>query len=111
MSTIDQRMRALRIEISPDVELFLEWARYRDVSGSDPHRGAVQISELAQARIKADREHPFAHYVLGHLRLSAGDEEKALRHFTLAIRGDATNLDAQRYHRLLSGRLDRRGRR
>lgn len=91
----------------PNLDLLIAWARFRDVSVSQRQGQHEQLMALALEKLKRDRDDAFAHYVLGHLRLAAGDEDKALRHFTLAVRNDATNLDAQRYVRLLSARLDR----
>lgn len=85
-----------------DTTLYLRWCTYlatEDPIAKKKAEGAVRTAIVAA--LKQDRAMAFAHYAQGRLSLIDGDERAAERAFAIAVACDASDLDAQRYLRLL----------
>jgi len=82
------------------------WAGYRCTR--DPEELILlqpKLADLAKRAAIQDRSLAFPPYVLAHMALLQDDDERAFRLFRVAAYRDADNVDAQRYVRILSARL------
>ena len=92
---------ALGLPRAAEYRLYELWAQSRSL---DPLDAATvqQLEDAALTTAKQDSGHAFPPHVLGYVALNRGDEETALRYFTVAYHRSPTNTDAANQIRLLS---------
>ncbi len=102
---VEQLKRA--VELVPDAKeyaLHAQWAEYATQTTLDETQRRKALVELGAAASAALGELPdlgFAHYVLGQVRLFAGNEDQAKKFFRRARQLDPALVDAERQLRIL----------
>ncbi|MAQ16619.1 MAG: hypothetical protein CMN30_17725 [Sandaracinus sp.] len=101
-------------ELEPDLveyELYAAWAEWRADPPSDEkgiERARAHLWDLAEGALKRNRENAFGWHVRAQLAVLEGDEERALKRFRSALRLDPEDREAERWVRLLAGRLKKK---
>jgi hypothetical protein len=89
-----------------EYQLCALWARHRLTTDPEKMRATLAaLAKLAKRAAIQDRSLPFPPYVLAHVALAEGDDERALRLFRVAAYRESANVDAERHVRLLTKRL------
>lgn len=89
-----------------EYELHVGWVEL--VSQTDPAqaKGAREhLETLALRAVRQDRSMAFAHFVQGHLLMSSGDDQGALRAVRVAFKLDPELSEAKHYEQLILRRL------
>lgn len=92
-----------------EYQVYARWASYR--ACDDPQlreQAHRELEPLAKLLAKQDRAHGLPPYVLGHLALAQGQDDKALKLFKMAVRRDAQNKDAAHQLRTLTARISKK---
>jgi tetratricopeptide (TPR) repeat protein len=88
--------------------MFHAWAEYLAARAEEPRMLAkAKVRAQAQKLLKQDRDSARAHSILGRLLYDEGELEAAEKHYRLALRTEAGDVEAQRGLRLIEGRRRR----
>jgi DNA-binding response OmpR family regulator/tetratricopeptide (TPR) repeat protein len=88
--------------------MFHAWAEYLGSRAEEPRMLAkARARSQAQKLLKQDRDSARAHSILGRLLYDEGELEAAEKHYRLALRSEAGDVEAQRGLRLIEGRRRR----
>jgi CheY-like chemotaxis protein len=88
--------------------MFHAWAEYLASRSDEPRMLAkAKVRSQAQKLLKQDRDSARAHSILGRLLYDEGELEAAEKHYRLALRAEAGDIEAQRGLRLIEGRRRR----
>jgi tetratricopeptide (TPR) repeat protein len=88
--------------------MFHAWAEYLAGRGEEPRMLAkAKARSQAQKLLKQDRDSARAHSILGRLLYDEGELEAAEKHYRIALRTEANDVEAQRGLRLIEGRRRR----
>jgi tetratricopeptide (TPR) repeat protein len=88
--------------------MFHAWAEYLASRGEEPRMLAkAKARSQAQKLLKQDRDSARAHSILGRLLYDEGELEAAEKHYRIALRTEANDVEAQRGLRLIEGRRRR----
>lgn len=86
-------------------ELHFRFTEYLTSAESAAREATIdRLRSLAASRVRRAEPDPFAFYVLGRVAFDAGDEDKARKAFGAAARLAPSDVETQRYQRLLAGR-------
>jgi DNA-binding response OmpR family regulator/tetratricopeptide (TPR) repeat protein len=85
--------------------MFHAWAEYLAARTEEPRMLAkAKARAQAQKLLKQDRDSARAHSILGRLLYDEGELEAAEKHYRMALRTEAGDVEAQRGLRLIEGR-------
>ena len=89
-----------------EYNLYLEWAEFLSANGEARSAKLESLKQLASQAIQKEPTLAFAHYVLGRIATLEGLERTGARFFRKALELDPTLVDAERYVRLLTLRVN-----
>ncbi|HEV3194445.1 MAG TPA: hypothetical protein VGY54_28305 [Polyangiaceae bacterium] len=89
-----------------EYNLYLEWAEFQSANGEARSAKLESLKQLASQAIQKEPALAFAHYVLGRIATLEGLERTGARFFRKALELDPTLVDAERYVRLLTLRVN-----